>query len=393
MAVDGDIIGRTGGVPERPHVLTLVDGLTGGAETFARLLLMNLDVRRYRRTLCVTRSPSDPAEEELVRNELHAAGVGLLMLRRTSRADLRPWLRLGRFLRRESVDILHAHKFGSNVWASLLRQPVRIAIAHEHTWSYEGKPLRRLLDRELIARRCDRFLSVSNLDRDRMIAVEGIDPARIEVIPVGIPDRPPTTHDIRGELGISVNAPVVVSVAYLRRQKALEVLVEAADDLRARHPMLRVLLVGDGDERPALEAAIRARGLQDTVLLLGRRRDALDVISEADVAVCTSDYEGTPQAVLEYMAAAKPVVATEVGGLPDLVVHGQTGWLVAPRSPSAIAARLDELLSDRARAAEMGARGRDRQLAEFSLAATMSRLQQVYEDLLESEAQRREGAC
>lgn len=366
------------------HVVALIDGLEGGAERFARLVAMNLDGERYRRTLCVTRTPVDPSHELHARSELESTGVELLMLRRRHRADLQPWAKLVRFLREEHVDILHAHKFGSNVWASLLRDLGRtpVVIAQEHTWSYEGQPLRRVIDRELISRRCDRFLAVSQRDRDRMIEIERIDPSRIEVVPVGIPDPVALGHDVRAELDIDASAPLLVSVAYLRPQKALEVLVEAAGQLHERYPMLRVLIVGDGDERPRLEALIGSLGLSDNVTLLGARRDVMDVVQAADIAVCCSDFEGAPQAVLEYMAAGKPVVATKVGGLPDVVCDGVTGLLVAPRSPSELARSLDALLSDPARAIQMGAEGRDRQRARFSMSAMLMQLERIYLELL-----------
>ncbi|MGA2929117.1 MAG: glycosyltransferase, partial [Solirubrobacteraceae bacterium] len=260
----------------RPHVVALVDGLTGGAERFARFVTLHLDPERYRRTLCVTRVPN--AEEEArVRAELEEAGATLLSLGRRRRSDLRPWTQLGRYLRSERVDVLHAHKFGSNLWASVLRssRPGMIAIAHEHTWSYEGQPVRRLLDRYVISQRCDRFVAVSRLDRQRMIDVEHIDRERIVIVPVGIPDLQPTGHDVRCELGIAAEAPVVVSVGYLRPQKAFGTLVEAASELRRLHPSLRVLIVGDGPERETLSEMIESLGLSDIVLLLGSRRDVM----------------------------------------------------------------------------------------------------------------------
>src|SRR5579884_3405371 len=115
-------------VDRRRHVVFLVDGLAGGAERFARLVAIHLDPERYRRTLCVTREPLDPTDEAHARQEREEAGAELVMLRRRGRADVHPWTSLVRYLRREHVDVLHAHKFGSNVWASLLRTPARVPV-------------------------------------------------------------------------------------------------------------------------------------------------------------------------------------------------------------------------------------------------------------------------
>jgi glycosyltransferase involved in cell wall biosynthesis len=369
---------------QRPHVLALVEGLIGGAERFARFVTLHLDPERYRRTLCITRTV-DADEEARAKAELEQAGATLLMLRRRQRTDdLRAWRHLSQYLRRERVDVLHAHMFGSNVWASVLRavRPGMVTIAHEHTWSYEGEPLRRLLDRYLISRRCDRFVAVSRLDRQRMIEVERIDPKRIVVVPVGIPDLRPTGHDVRAELGIPPDAPVVTSVAYLRAQKALEVLVEAASELHRKHPTLRVVIVGEGPERGNLEKLIESRGLRGTMLLLGKRRDVMDVLSASDVTVCCSDYEGTPQAVIEYMAAGRPVVATHVGGLPDLIEDRVTGILIERRSPRALVVAVEELLARPDWALAMGARARQRQRAELTLDSTMRHIDALYQQLL-----------
>lgn len=372
------------GANGRPHVLSLIDSWFGGAESFAKLVTVNLDPARYRRTLCVTRVAGDPADEQQVRAELMAAGASLLMLERRRRTDLQPWAKLVRYMRAERVDVLHAHKFGSNVWASLLRGlgHTQVALAHEHTWSYQGQPVRRLLDRYLVSRRCDRMIAVSQLDRQHMIEIEHIDPRKIVVVPVGIPLRAATGHDVRAELGISPEDPVLVSVGHLRPQKAFEVLVQAAAELRQRLPSLRVLIVGDGDEGPRLAAMIESLGLGDTVRLLGRRRDVMDVVAAGQVTVCCSDFEGSPQAVIEYMAAAKPVVATRVGGLPDLVEHQVTGLLIEPRSPSALANAALELLNEPERAAAMGRRGQQRQRAELTMDVTIDRLDALYRELL-----------
>lgn len=374
------------GVRRLPHVLSLVDGLTGGGEILARLITVHLDPNRYRRTLCVARGSDAPEDVARVREELEEAGATLLMLNRSNRADLTPWIALVRYLRSESVDVLHAHKFGSNVWASLLRGPARtpVVIAHEHTWSYEGQPLRRFLDRWLISRRCDRIIAVSDLDRRRMIEIERIDPGRIVRVHSGIPTLQPTGHDVRSELGIPSEALVLASIGDLRPQKAYEVLLEATADLRRSHPSLRVLIAGEGPERPILEQMLDSMGLRDTIQLLGRRADVADVLAACDVAVCCSDFEGTPLAVIESMAAGKPVVATRVGGLPDVVEDGVTGVLVEPRSPTRLAGAIDGLLTRPDRALEMGARGRERQRSELTMDVTLRHLDILYRELLDA---------
>ena len=205
-----------------------------------------------------------------------------------------------------------------------------VVLAHEHTWSYEGQPLRRLLDRELVARDADRFIAVSREDRRRMTEVEHIDPSRTLFIPNGVlPLKLASGHDARAELQIAPDVPVIGAVGLLRPQKAYHVLLRAtraADRCAGRQ--LKVLIVGDGPERAALEQLAAALGLQDAVRFLGLRSDVPDILAAFDIAVCCSDFEGSPLSVLEYMDAALPVVATSVGGLPDLIEPGVHGLLV-----------------------------------------------------------------
>lgn len=380
---------RGGGA--RLRVVTLVDslGLAGGGERLARLIASGLDGERYESTLCVTRWSDDMASDpraSAVLDELAAAGVGFLGLHRSSPLSLGAWRPLlGRL--RGGTDVLHAHKFGSNAWAAVLGSLARtpVVVAHEHTWSFEGQPLRRLLDRELIARRSSAFVAVSGEDRRRMIEVEGIDPERIVLIPNGIPDPPgPGDRDLRAELGIGPEQPVIGTVGTLRPQKALHVLISAAAALRPEFPDLRVLIVGDGAERARLEDLRAELRLQDTVTLLGQRSDVPDLLRAFDVAVSSSDFEGAPLAILEYMAAGLPVVATRVGGVPDLVDQGRTGLLVEARRPGDLATALAQLLRDPDRARQMGERGRRLQRRQFTIEAVVDRVQGLYEQLWES---------
>jgi glycosyltransferase involved in cell wall biosynthesis len=374
-------------------VVTLVDLLSnhGGAERFALLIATRLDPERFDSTLCVSRWPP-PAEftrldgsGEDARRRLQEAGVRFLPLGRSHKVEAAPWVNLGRFLRRERVDVLHSHKFGSNVPGSLVARAagVPVVLAHEHTWSYEGQPLRRLLDREVVSRAADRMIAVSREDQRRMISVEHIKPERTMFIPIGItPPNPPDGRDMRAELGIAPDVPVIGAVGVMRAQKALHVLLGAAAELKPRWPALQVILVGDGPERAALEALTRELGLEANVRFLGLRQDVPDVLRALDIAVLSSDFEGSPAVVLEYMDAALPVVSTAVGGIPDQIDPGVHGLLVGPGDPTAFARALDELLGDPQRRVEMGLRGQERRRSEFDLDVMIGRLEALYEDLL-----------
>jgi glycosyltransferase involved in cell wall biosynthesis len=378
--------------PGRVRVVTFVDFLScfGGAEHLALLIATRLDPERFDSILCVSRWPltgpwkNDPSARQAL-DILEASPACFLPLKRRRKVDVAALARLERFLRREGVDVLHAHKFGSNVWGTLVGRLARVPVvlAHEHTWSYEGQPLRRFLDRELIARGATRFIAVSREDRRRMSEVEGIDPDRTLFIPNGVLSSPaPSGRDVRAELGIAPDAPVIGAVGVLRAQKALHVVLRALVTLRERWPAIRLLIVGDGPERAGLEALAAELGVVDAVAFLGHRGDVPDVLRALDVAVSCSDFEGSPLAVMEYMDAALPIVATAVGGVPDLIESGVHGLLVPRGEPQALADAIAQALGEPERSRKMGARARERRRSEFDIDTLVRRLEALYLELL-----------
>jgi glycosyltransferase involved in cell wall biosynthesis len=380
-------------VPRRIRVVTLTDliGPIGGAERLAALLAGRLDPERFESSVVVTRldpAAQDPESRQQVKaiEELAERGVPTMVLDRTRRFDLVAWRRVASLLHHGEIDVLHAHKHGSNIWGSVLGSAARtpVVVAHEHTWSFEGEPVRKFFDRHVIARLSDVVVAVSRADAERMTAIEGIPPEKIRYIPNGSPPSPPATgKDVRAELGIAPGAPVVGAVGILRPQKAFEVLVDAAARLRRDHPDLQVLIAGYGPQYEFLQARIAEHGLEGVVRILGIRPDVPDVLRAFDVAVLSSDFEGMPMAVLEYMEAGRPTVATNVGGLPDMIDEGVHGHLVPPRDPDALAAAIDRLLRDPAGREAMGRAAQQRRADEFGLDAMVSRLEELYVELLE----------
>ena len=365
----------------RTRVLMLVDSLydgTGGAERFAVGLAAALPRERFELFVCTTRS----AEGSLV-DALDAAEVSHFALGRRGRFDLFRFGRLARFLRRGRVDVLHCHKFGSNVWGTLIGRAMRVPVvlAHEHTWSYEGQPLRRLLDGRLVGRLADRFIAVSNEDRRRMIEVEGVPPERAITIPTGYVPRPADPGgDLRGELGLGADTPVVGTVSQLRPQKAVDVLITAFARLPRDLAAARLVIVGDGPSRSALEQVAAELGVAERVHFLGTRTDLTTVLGGIDVAAMSSDFEGLPLFAFECMAHRTPLVATSVGGLPDLI-DARSGVLVPRRDPDAMAGAIGELLRDPARR-ESIADAAEQRLDGYEMTSIAARFAELYDKLL-----------
>lgn len=361
-----------------------VSDRAGGAERLAARLAAELSRERYDITLCATRGIDGSLGEEL-----DAADLRLLALERTGRFDLVPLARLARFLRSERIDILHAHKFGSNFWGTLIGRLCRvpILIAHEHTWSYEGNPLRKFLDGRVIGRLATRFVAVSSADRKRMIEIEHVPAEKVTVIPTAFIPRPSGGGgDLRAELGIPDGVPVIGTVARLRPQKALTVLIEAFAELAGSHPSCRLVIVGDGECRGKLEMAAQSAGVLERVHFPGQRTDIDTVLEAFDIAAMSSDFEGLPLFVFECMAHRVPLVATDVGGLRDAVDNGRTGVLVPPRDPAALAEALGRLVDDdelRRGLAEAAAE----RMGDFTMERAVQRVGELYDRLL-SEAGR-----
>jgi glycosyltransferase involved in cell wall biosynthesis len=232
----------------------------------------------------------------------------------------------------------------------------------------------------------DLWVANSETVRQDTARQEGVDPARIRVIPNGVDsDRfaaSPDRSALRRRLGLPVDGPLLLTVSNLIHYKGHGTLLEAMPLITRTHPTAMIVLAGDGPMRVEIDRRIATSGLAESVRLLGERRDVPDLLRAADLLVHPSDEEGFPNAILEAMAAGLPVVATRVGGTPELVLDGATGILVPPRSPTDLAAAVSRLLADPSLADQMGAAGRERAVREFPLARMVEQTETLYAEVL-----------
>jgi glycosyltransferase involved in cell wall biosynthesis len=361
-------------------VVYLIDFLTdqGGAERFTLGLATHLPQDRFEPVVCSARGADEAAVAAL-----RGAGVRHVGLGRRTKWDVHQLGGLARMLRREPIDVLHAHMFGSNLWGSVIGTACRVPIllAHEHTWSYTGDPLRTWLDGHVIGRLVTRFISVSPADAERMINQEGVPADKVIVLPTAyVPGPAGAASDIRNELGLAAETPLIASAVALRPQKALEVMLDAMALVHARVPSAHLLIAGSGSLLPRLEQHARERGVAGQVHFLGIRHDVDSILRQADVGALSSDYEGMPLFAFECMAARTPLVSTAVGALPGLLENGRAALLVPPRDPPALAAALTEVLTDPARRhaiAEAAAEGLER----YTIEAVTAQFADLYEQL------------
>jgi len=229
------------------------------------------------------------------------------------------------------------------------------------------------------------FIAVSEEAKRRMVEREGVSPERITVIPNGI--APELTRlrnplDVRREIGIGEQAPLAVCVSRLEKEKDVGTLVQAMAEVRRELPDAMCVIVGDGSQRPALESLTRQEGLSDAVRFAGHLPDALSVIGAGDLLVLPSAVESFGLVVLEAMALGKAVIATDAGGPREIVLNGETGLLVPPQNPPAIAKAMLRLLSDRQEAQAMGEQGRRRFLERYTAERMARETIEVYRRVL-----------
>jgi glycosyltransferase involved in cell wall biosynthesis len=365
----------------RTKVLMLVSALhVGGGERFLVGLATGLPADRWDVTVCVMKSHDGP-----LISELEDAGVRVVSLGRSGRKDVGAFARLVSLLHRERPGIVHTHMFTANLWGTVAARIARVplVIAHEQTWSYVGQPMRRFFDGRVIGRLADVMVAVSTRDQERMTSIEHVPAAKTTFIPNAymppLGDQP--AGDLRAELGLDADTPLAGTMVVLRPQKALDVLLDAFAIVSERLPEARLAIAGYGQMAEPWQAHARDIGVAERVHWLGIRTDGAVVREAFDVAVMSSDFEGTPLFSLECMASRTPMVVTDVGGQRDIFENGVSALLVPPQDPPAMAAALEELLRSPQRRQAMAEAAYER-LSEFTVELAVGRVEGLYERLL-----------
>ncbi|MCL5960304.1 MAG: glycosyltransferase family 4 protein [Chloroflexi bacterium] len=296
-------------------------------------------------------------------------------------------IKLLRLLRKDPVDILHVHGHEAGIWGRVVGRlaGVRANIYTPHTLHSGVLGERTYLRMEgAMARSTDFWVSVNNSDCATLTNC-GIPAAKISVVPNGI-DAGAVANRARGAsrdaLGIREDEPLVVQVGRISTQKGPGYFMRAAAKALERNQSIRFLLVGDGPLRAEMELLAKSLGVARNVLFLGWRDDVVQVMSCADVVALSSLWEGLPYVLLEAMALGKPVVATDVGGNPEIVENERTGFIVPPRDEMSLAQGVLRLTEDPTAARRMGEAGRQRASEHFSLSKMMKLTEEVYSKAL-----------
>lgn len=307
--------------------------------------------------------------------------------------DARAFAAIRRLLVAQRPGILHTHTAKAGTVGRLAaltigaaRRPLTVHTFHGHVLrGYFGPNAERgiVTAEASLARRTDLLIAVSAEVRDELLD-RGIGRrSQFEVVPLGLDLSPFLAVDgpsgtLRNQLGVPAGAPLIGLVGRLVPVKDHATMLAAL----ALVPGAHLAVIGDGELRPALEAQARALGLDGRVHFTGWSPDVPAAVSDLDLVVLTSKNEGTPLSLIEAAAAARPVVATAVGGVPSVVDDGATGRLVPPSDPEALAAAVRAVLAEPDGAARMGRTGRERVHRRFGAERLLADMRSVYETLL-----------
>ncbi len=365
------------------QVLYLITELgTGGAEKLLSQFLAHLNRDQFAPIVaCLYGGDSTIA------GEIRALGIPVIDLRMTAKWRWDALWRLYCLLRRERPTIIHTSMFHANLTGRVLGRLAGVPIII--TWRHSidiGGALREFVNRWTV-QLDDRIVAVCELVRQTEIERARVHPDKVITIYNGIALEdfsadPLTAVRIRQIFDIPPDAPLLGSVGRMHRSKDFSNLLTAIAQVQELVPTVRALLVGDGELRDELVAQAQSLGLSDVVTFAGIRGDVPDILAALDIFVLPSLWEGLPLALLEAMAASLPVVATTVGGVPEVVVDGETGLLVPPQNPQSLAHALLTLLRDPARRCKMGQAGRKRVEKYFTVERMVQQTEALYEDLI-----------
>jgi len=382
-------LARNVAVPRKRKIFYLVDSLNiGGTETQAVELARRMDPAKYDVTLACL------LKEGPLLEKLNGSAVNVVEFHPKGGIDsprgLYQLARMVAYLRRGSFDVIHAHDLWSNmiglVAGKLAGVPVIVTSQRDlsHGEWYQGRRKRWLRRAQNAS---SAVLTNARMIREGLVTQEGLAADKVRVIYNGVDlDRFKSSPSMRAKLFPGAErAKLIVLVGNMHSDvKGQPTLIAAAPEIVSRFPQARFVLIGDGEKRNEFEAAAQAAGVGDSFMFLGRRNDVAEILAACDIAVLPSAAEGMPNAVLEYMAAGLPVVATAVGGNLEVIADGATGLLVPAGNPAALREALLRLLADEVVALRLARNGRELAEQRFSFDRLTREVGALYEELLQA---------
>ena len=345
-------------------------------------LVEALPKHEYRSLICLLK-------EGWLNDELRRRGFETVVIPQPRTVDVNWLWAVWHMVRDRRVDLMHSHEFAMNTYGSLVSLITGIPqIATVHGKNYYYKRWYRRLAYRFVARH-GRMVAVSEDCRKFLSDNVGVPPKNILTIYNGIPTEgyeqsSSIRANIRSALGVTTNQPVIGTVGNLYTVKGQTFLLQAMSSVVRHWPDCRLIIAGRGELESVLKKEAKELGIERNVLFLGYRADIPELLQAMDIFVLPSLSEGLSLSILEAMAAGKPVVATEVGGNPEVIADSKTGYLVPPGNPGALAEKLMALLQNPTLAREIGKCARARAIQHFGLSAMVNGYLMQYAVLLGS---------
>ncbi len=361
----------------------------GGTESYLLRLVSGLDRQAFE-PIVLSLCPAGRIGREIAALGMRVESFGMAARPKPHQLLAAVW-RLRRFLRREKIELVQALLYRANVVAATA---VKLAgrriplVTGQRSLIPAGRGRDALLQR-FTRGWADKVVAVSQAVAAELAATEKIDPGKVLVIQngidlerfrIGADEEKQRRETARQAWGASENDLVVGAVGRLHGPKGLEYLVQAFALAKSEEPRLRLVIAGDGPERENLENLARDRRIE--VLFLGYQTDPIPLYPGFDIYALPSLAEGSPNALLEAMACGRPAIASRVGGVPEAAIDGESGILVEPRNPAALAKALLDLAKDPPRRNALGRAARERVEADFDLAKKVDQHQDLYRALL-----------
>lgn len=350
-----------------------------GAENHFYSMAKQLDPAKTRNAICLI-----SAEGELVK-DFRAMGIPVTLIQKKSRYDISIIWRLRNFLKKGQFDVIHSNLFTANIWGRLaafgLKSSFIVTVHNIHSRHNPRQARIEIFFDRILVHLTDILINVSEEVKTSMLRDVGLPPTKLCTIENGIefPDQKdlPSKKEARETLGLPENARILVVIGRFASAKNHITFISSLVPVRERFPDLKVLLVGNGEKEAEIRGAIKKHHLEDTVLLLGLRRDIPTILSASDILVIPSIWEGLPIVMLEAMAHGTPVIATRVGGIPDALTDRVSGLLTSPDAPS-LAQSMIEGLSDLPKMQEMARAARTIAARRYDIKRTAARYTEVY---------------
>jgi glycosyltransferase involved in cell wall biosynthesis len=345
----------------------------GGSEMVARDIALGLVKAGWPASVCALE------HDGILREELNAQGVDTVVIAKRGREIIGPMFRLWKAFRSFQPDVVHTHHFYElfYAWPGALLCGARIIHTEHEFHSLKNGRVKRRLRRLAIL--CHKVTAVNDDTAVYLREVVGIPAHKVVTVGNGIDvERFKGCGDVREMLGLEPSFPVAGIVARLEAPKNHALLLRAFCRLLQQIPEARLLIVGDGSLRGKMEHLADDLGIHDHTLFLGARRDIPELLASMDVVALSSDLEGLPIAILEAMAAGRPVVATGAGGIGAVVRHCETGLLVRPGDEAGLAASLATVIGDRVLARRMGENGQRFVMEHYAFKRVLRQYQSLY---------------